>query len=352
MSLGDTDIAYFEAKEYYGNLLAGMDKDMLPLDDVEGKAEGMAQFFWSSDVDVRMVKEFCAQHDFTEKAFFNACFAYVLTKFTGREKAFYATIHDDRSDAGSARAATLLEKTFPVLLTVEDKESIVAFVGRMGQQLSASMAHDAFSFVDIAHEYELTAELVFAYQGEVPAEENSGEKKDSASLPASDSPARLCIEVHILDGKAVFGCAYRSDCYSEELARSMLGSLAEAAKEFLVRERLADVSLLSKEAEAQLDRFNETEVPYDKSQTVVSLFRKAVQAYADRRAVVFDDEEYCYAEVDDLSEKDCVGAYANMMDTYPALTCGAAVYIVNEEMRFDLAGMNACFEKHRESHPC
>ena len=255
---------------------------------------------------------------------------------------------------------------------------------------------------------------------------------------------------------------------------------------------------MSKDAEAQLDRFNETEVPYDKSQTVVSLFRKAAQAYADRRAVVFDDREYCYAEVDDLSEKiaaclvakglgrgdvvailiprsaympiaalgalkagcayqpldptypeerlnfmvqdaaasllitteelrpmmteyqgevllvedisslprqqvpsdrepvpedafillytsgstgvpkgvrlshanlvcfiswyqrfygltaeDCVGAYAsygfdaNIMDTYPALACGAAVYIVNEEMRFDLAGMNACFEKHR-----
>ena len=197
-----------------------MDKDMLPLDDVEGKAEGKAQFFWSSDVDVQAVKEFCAQHDFTEKAFFNACFAYVLTKFTGRDEAFYATIHDGRNTAGSAQTATLPEKTFPVLLTVEDKESIVAFIGRMGQQLSASMAHAGFSFVDIAHEYDLTAELVFAYQGEVPAEENSGEKKDSASLPASDSPARLCIEVHIRDGKAVFGCAYRSDCYDGHLSRT------------------------------------------------------------------------------------------------------------------------------------
>ena len=192
VSLGDTDIAYFEAKEYYGNLLAGMDKDMLPLDDVEGKAEGRAQFSWSSDVDVQAVKGFCAQHDFTEKAFFNACFAYVLTKFTGRDEAFYATVYDGRNDAGSERAATLPEKTFPVLLTVEDKESIVAFIGQMGQQLSASVAHAGFSFVDIAHEYDLTADLVFAYQGEGPAAENSEEKKASDSLPGSESPARLC----------------------------------------------------------------------------------------------------------------------------------------------------------------
>ena len=85
ISLRDTDVAYVEAKAYYGKLLAGMDKEMLPLNDVEGKSESMMQLFLSSDVDVRMIKEFCAKHDFTEKAFFNACFAYAEEK--GKRKA-------------------------------------------------------------------------------------------------------------------------------------------------------------------------------------------------------------------------------------------------------------------------
>ena len=489
ISLHDIDDAYVEAKAYYGKLLAGMDKEMLPLNDVEGKSESRAQLFLNSDVDVRIIKEFCAKHDFSEKAFFNACFAYVLTKFTGRDEAFYATVYDGRNNSGSARSVTLPEKTFPVLLSFEDTESIVDFVSKMGQQLSESMAHDVFSFVDIAHEYDLTVDLIFVYQGE----------KDSVLSDKESVP--LCIEVYIRDGNVNFDCEYRSDCYSEELIGSILDSLNEAVREFLVKERLADVSLLSKEAEAKLDHFNETEVAYDKSQTVVSLFRKAAQEHADRRAVIFADREYCYAEVDALSEKiaaclgskglgrgdvvsiliprseympiaalgalkagcayqpldatypeerlnfmvqdsaakllittaelrsimtgyqgevllvedipslpqqqitcdsepvpedtfillytsgstgvpkgvklthgnlvcfinwyqrfygltaeDCVGAYAsfgfdaNMMDTYPALTCGAAVYIVSEEMRFDLAGMNACFEQNRVTH--
>ncbi|SFA95698.1 AMP-binding protein [Selenomonas ruminantium] len=493
ISLRDNDEAYVAAKAYYGNLLAGMDKEMLPLNDVEGKAESRAQLLGRSDVDAQAIKAFCAKYDFTEKAFFHACFAYVLTKFTGRDEAFYATVYDGRNGSGSARAVTLPEKMFPVLLTVEDTESIVDFVCKMGQQLNDSMAYAVFSFADIAQEYDLTAELVFAYRGE-DAEENSGGKK-------GEDAVRLHIEGYIRDGKVAFGCEYRSDCYSEELIGSILDSLGEAAKEFLVKERLADVSLLSKEMEAKLDRFNETEVPYDKSQTVVSLFRKAAQAYADRRAVIFADQEYCYAEVDALSEKiaaclaakglgrgdvvsvfiprsaympiaalgvlkagcayqpldptypeerlnfmvqdaaakllittkelrpimtayqgevllvedipslpqqkvpsecepvpqdtfillytsgstgvpkgvklthgnlvcfinwyqrfysltaeACVGSYAsfgfdaNMMDIYPALTCGAAVYIVTEEMRFDLAGMNACFAKHKVTH--
>ena len=85
ISSNDIDDAYVEAKEYYGQLLADMDKEMLPLNDVEGQAESRAQFFRDSDVDARVIKDFCAKHDFTEKAFFNACFAYVLTKFKRRK---------------------------------------------------------------------------------------------------------------------------------------------------------------------------------------------------------------------------------------------------------------------------
>ncbi|MBR2143240.1 MAG: amino acid adenylation domain-containing protein [Anaerovibrio sp.] len=426
----------------------------------------------------------------------------MLTKYTGRDEAFYATAYDGINGSDIVSAVMMPENTFPVLLPVEDRENIVAFVRKMGQQLNESQAHAGFNYLDIAHEYDMTADLIFVYHGEGFAEENMGGKKmDPDSLTADIGPVRLCFEVYIRDEKVTFGCKYRSDCYSEELVKSVLDSLNEATKKFLVKENLAEVSLLSKEAETKLDNFNKTEVSYDKSQTVVSLFRKAVQKYADCRAVIFDDEEYSYAEVDALSEKiaaylvskglgrgdvvailiprsaympiaalgalkagcayqpldstypeerlnfmvedsaakllittgelrpiitayqgevllvedissllqqqvslecepvpedtfillytsgstgvpkgvklihknlvcfinwyqrfygltaeDCVGSYAsygfdaNMMDTYPALTCGAAVYIVNEEMRFDLAGMNACFEKNEVTH--
>ena len=50
-----------------------------------------------------------------------------------------------------------------MLLTVEDKESIVAFISRMGQQLSDSMAHAGFSFVDIAHEYGISSCVFHGY---------------------------------------------------------------------------------------------------------------------------------------------------------------------------------------------
>jgi amino acid adenylation domain-containing protein len=44
------------------------------------------------------------------------------------------------------------------------------------------------------------------------------------------------------------------------------------------------------------------------------------------------------------------GFDANMMDMYPALTCGAAVYIVPEELRLDLIALNDYFEQNGITH--
>ena len=44
------------------------------------------------------------------------------------------------------------------------------------------------------------------------------------------------------------------------------------------------------------------------------------------------------------------GFDANMMDTYPALTCGATVYIVPEELRLDLLALNEYFEQVGITH--
>ena len=63
-----------------------------------------------------------------------------------------------------------------------------------------------------------------------------------------------------------------------------------------------------------------------------------------------------YHHMFDLKLGSKVAAYAsygfdaNMMDTYPALTCGATLYIVPEEMRLDLIALNEYFEQNGITH--
>ena len=63
-----------------------------------------------------------------------------------------------------------------------------------------------------------------------------------------------------------------------------------------------------------------------------------------------------YHQMFDLKPGNKVAAYASygfdasMMDTYPALTCGATVYIVPEELRLDLIALNEYFEQNGITH--
>ena len=63
-----------------------------------------------------------------------------------------------------------------------------------------------------------------------------------------------------------------------------------------------------------------------------------------------------YHQMFELKPGDKLAAYAsygfdaNMMDTYPALTCGATVYIVPEELRLDLIALNEYFEQNGITH--
>ncbi len=63
-----------------------------------------------------------------------------------------------------------------------------------------------------------------------------------------------------------------------------------------------------------------------------------------------------YQYMYNLKPKHKVAAYAsygfdaNMMDMYPALTCGATLYIVPEELRLDLIALNEYFEQNGITH--
>ena len=65
---------------------------------------------------------------------------------------------------------------------------------------------------------------------------------------------------------------------------------------------------------------------------------------------------HCYRKYFALTEKSRVTAYAsygfdaNMLDLYPALTTGASVYIIGEDIRLDLLKLNEYFKEHKITH--
>ncbi|MBR3067388.1 MAG: amino acid adenylation domain-containing protein, partial [Prevotella sp.] len=96
---------------------------------------------------------------------------------------------------------------------------------------------------------------------------------------------------------------YNSNEYSEPLISQFLESYEAVVEGLLSKEYLNEISIATDSQVELLDSFNQTDVDYDDTQTIVSLFRRQAKATPNETAVVFKDKRYTYQEVDEISDR-------------------------------------------------
>ncbi|MCR5757434.1 MAG: amino acid adenylation domain-containing protein [Selenomonas sp.] len=96
---------------------------------------------------------------------------------------------------------------------------------------------------------------------------------------------------------------YASAHYSEAFIQSMGLSWREILLHLAQAETLADMVITPAETMSLLDRFNQTEREYDRQSTIIDQFRAAAQRMPDNIAVIYEEREYTYAQVTELSDK-------------------------------------------------
>ena len=200
-----------------------------------------------------------------------------------------------------------------VLSTKVNDRPVSDFLRTVSEQFDATLSHENYPFAQIAADYDLTAEIMFAYQiGVLSRYTVGGRQLEMENLELNVPKFRLAFYIQDYDGRPSVTIEYDNGRYSEGLMQSMAASaVVTAIKAFIQTPEcnLLQVSLLNGDGERLLDSFNATEVAYDDTQTIVSLFRKQVELHPDNIAVVYHDRRYTYKEVDEIS--DCIAAYIN-----------------------------------------
>ena len=292
-------------KAYYDALLSETDREMLPLGDVWGRPESSNLFTVESRLSLDSLRSFLRENRLSAAAFFDAAFAFVLSRFTGREDALFTTVWSGRNDSRLDRTVSMMVKTVPVFCRLEEQQTAVELVSGMGRQLLRSASHDLFSFADIAREYGIVSDVLFAWQGDGFAFDTvCGEPAEALLYGETEGDAKtpLLVEAFVRQGRIRFRCSHRSDRFSEDFVRRFIVCLEHAAESFLNNPRLKDVSLLDEAAVAEMDAFNGTSSE-DPVRDIVSMFRETAEKFPDRPAVVYKDAVYTYRRADELSDR-------------------------------------------------
>ncbi|MBR1381507.1 MAG: amino acid adenylation domain-containing protein, partial [Paludibacteraceae bacterium] len=270
--------------------------------------------------DMQTAEKYAAQLGVTPAAVLLSAVYYSLARFAGTDDVCITTISNGRSNLRVNNTMGMFVNTL-ALTTKIANQTVEEFVKENAQSFEQTLAHEDYPFARVAADYDLKAEIMFAYQMGVLSNYSVFGKPVFADETMEQNVPKFKIAFYIMpmDGVPSIAVEYDNGWYSEALITNLAQSVANAVQAFAANTTapLRAISLLNEAQTAVLDSFNQTEVPYDDTQTIVSLFRKQASETPDNLAVVYHDVRLTYKEVDERTDTIAARIYEMVHGTCP-----------------------------------
>ncbi|MBQ7641912.1 MAG: amino acid adenylation domain-containing protein [Acholeplasmatales bacterium] len=292
------------AKEYYGNLLDGKDTDSILVNDVSLTGIGKKIINFNTKIDINRVDIFIKDNKTTINSLWIASIGYALAKYLSREDAIFTTVYNGRNDTRIHQDVGMFVHTLPIVVEPFKSSNAIDFVKSVGEQIQLNMAHDIYSFMEIAHDYGVRADLLFVYEGKISqGAKLGGEDIKNATLLSTNEPkADILIAVSDIDDGFNIQIEYDGNKYEEWSLDSFINSVIRVFNALINNEDITNIPLLSDKDYKKIDEYNNTNVDIVRDD-IVSEFTNMANKFPDNIAVIFKNKKYTYAEVDKISNK-------------------------------------------------
>ena len=295
--------AYQEAKEWYESVFGGVELDSMPVPDVHQEEIKFASYDFDLELSPESMNKFCEKSGISANVLNIGAFGKLLGTFVNSKESLFATIYNGRNSSKVERTVDMMVKTLPVYCKWSNDQTVNDYLKGLQEQVLGSMNHDIFSFAEVAASMGVNSDILFAFQGDYLERDgilDFGATELEIERNATGSP--LDFQVFVKNHRLMLHVEYMSNKFSETLIREMARSYSAILESMTRYDYMNEIEITTPGQISELDGFNNTDVAYDKSQTVVSLFKKAAKEYPDNIAVVYEDKKFTYKEVDDLTD--------------------------------------------------
>ena len=296
--------AYEEGKEWYARNFDCGDCFTQLMPDLENPEHTEATLLHTLSVEMNRVESFCKEHGIYKSNFFTTAYSFLLAKYNNEQESLFTTIYNGRTDKRFLHSVGMTVRTLPVYAKFDRDTRVLDYLKAGQEQMSGVRQHEAYTYSDVVNDLGLQTNSMFAWHGMLFADEQlCGKPMRAVHLCNSTLEASLYMKAFTLNGHYHVRAEYNSNEYSEALISQFLESYEAVVEGFLTKEYLRDVDITTAAQTEKLDSFNQTDAPYDDTQTIVSLFRRQAEATPDGLAVVFKDKRFTYKEVDEMSDR-------------------------------------------------
>ena len=293
--------AFSRAKAWYEKIFGGIDIEALPIPDRHAEEISFDTFTKTFPLEYSTLRNFCKANKISASALTSAAFALTVGTYTHQQESLFATIYHGREER-TKNIVGMFVKTLPVYCRWTGAQKISDLLAEVTEQIKSARANNLFSFADLNRLCPMNNTPFFAYHGLIKTvSEFCGKPCSEEILDKKTTGNSFAVELMaVADGMQIH-IEYNSARYSENFIATFAACYENVLRQLMTKTFVRDVELCDADQLKILDVFNKTEVDYDNSQTVISLFNAAAKKFPDNTAVIFDDKKFSYREVDALS---------------------------------------------------
>ena len=300
--------AFEEDKQWYAKNFDCSDTFSQLIPDLEEPTKKIGTLTRKLNVGIDTIEAFKEKQGIFKSTLFTGVYGFLMAKYNNEQEALFSSIHKGRQNKQLKRTVGMLVKTFPVFVKFSDDTTTLDFLKATQEQITGCRTHDSYSFTDVISDLNLQMGSIFSCHGTIlDTVEIAGKAAPADDLCYMSEEMPLHVRVTQQEGRYFLRAEYNTGAYSEQLVSQFLESYETVLDAFLKGSNLRDITIVTQSQVELLDSFNQTDVPYDTTQTIVSLFRQQVKATPENIAVVYKDKKYTYQEVDEISDR--IAAY-------------------------------------------
>ena len=292
-----------EGRDWYARNFDCGDTFTPLIPDLEGTGLSEGSMERVLGIEKEKAEAFCKANGIYRSTLFTAAYAYLLAKYNNEQEALFTTVYNGR-DQRFSHSVGMVVKTLPAYAKFTDETTVLDFLKASQEQITGCREHDIYAYSDIMADLNLQSNTLFVWRGEMlGSTQLIGKPMQTIQLRNFTLEVPFYMTAFTVGNQYHVKVEYNASIYSEALVSQFIESYEATLEGFLSQANLCDIDITTASQIKLLDSFNQTDRPYDNTQTIVSLFRRQAKATPDKTAVVFKDRQYTYSQLDDISDR-------------------------------------------------
>lgn len=269
------------------------------------------QFILNKEM-LSLIKDFCKSNKISEFNFFMGVLALYIGKVSSLNDFIIGTPILNRSNFKEKHTAGMFISVIPFKVSLDYDNSFIQFASTISKDFFSIFKHQKYSYQDLLEDLREKHgnnmpnlfNILFSYQNMRSNKQTAKTTYDSKWLFNNNISEDL--DIHLYDindtGNVIMAYDYKTEKYSVEEIYSIHERLLNIINQILENTDilLKDIEIVSpSEKKKILYDFNNTKIDYPKNKTITELFEEQVERTPDNIAVVFENQQLTYKELNE-----------------------------------------------------